>query len=56
MPKTITDFFRHDLQAPLHNAVWSWGQSRPMETAKRFVCGPMITSGSTGHGGYQSTT
>lgn len=25
MPKTITDFFRHDLQAPLHNAVWSWG-------------------------------
>ena len=23
--KTITDFFKHDLQAPLHNAVWSWG-------------------------------
>ena len=23
--KTVTDFFKHDLQAPLHNAVWSWG-------------------------------
>ena len=23
--KSITDFFKHDLQAPLHNAVWSWG-------------------------------
>ena len=23
--KSITDFFKHDLQAPLHNTVWSWG-------------------------------
>ncbi len=23
--KTIIDFFKYDLQAPLHNHVWSWG-------------------------------